>query len=316
MATTAAYSATSASRAERTTHVWRIRRKVPLYLMLLPAFVTLFVFRYVPMAGLVMVFQNYKPLMGFWKSPFVGFANFERLFASPDFWQLVRNTLVISTGKIVFGLIVSLGFALLLHEVRQQFFKRTVQTITYALYFLSWILFGGILLDVLGADGVVNGLIKATGLPGIPFLTSPDVFPWTLVVTDVWKGFGMGAVIYLAALADVDPALYEAAAVDGAGRWHRLRHVTLPSITSTAIVLTCLNLGWVLYAGMEQVLVLYNPAVYSTGDIIETFVYRVGLQDAQFSLAATVGLFQSAIGLILISLSYYLAYRIANYRIF
>jgi len=246
----------------------------------------------------------------------VGFANFERLFAQPDFWLLIRNTLVIAVGKLALGQVASLVFALLLNEVTHGLFKRTVQTITYALYFLSWILFGGILLDTLGADGIVNQMVQALGLARVEFLTEPSIFPVTLITTDIWKSFGIGAVLYIAALADVDPALYDAAAVDGANRWHRLRYVTIPGILPTIIILACLNLGSVLSAGMDQVLVLYNPAVYRTGDIIDTFVYRMGLKNAQYSLAATVGLLQSAVAMVLITLSYYLANRFAKYRIF
>ena len=295
---------------------WRLRRKLPLYIMLVPAVTALFLFHYIPMVGVIMAFQNYKLLLGFLKSPFVGLANFQRIFAMPDFWRLVRSTVIIASGKIVAGQVASLVFALLLNEVRCRLFKSSVQTISYALHFLSWVLFGGILLDLLAGDGAVNRIITTLGFAPIQFLILPSVFPWTLIFSDVWKGFGMGAVIYLAALADVSPELYEAAAVDGASRLQRMRHVTLPGIASTVVVLACLNLGWVLNAGMEQVLVLYNPAVYRTGDVISTFVYRVGLQSAQFSLATTVGLFKSAVGLVLIFLSYYLAYKLANYRIF
>jgi len=296
--------------------LWRIKRQYPLYVMLIPAAVGLVLFSYLPMGGLVMVFQQYKPLFGFTKSPFVGLANFRKLFALPVFWTLIRNTMMIAIGKIVLGQVISLSFGLLLHEVTVHWFKRTVQTITYAMHFLSWILFGGILLDMLGANGLINSMLGFLRIPPVRFLTEPKTFVWTVIGTDVWKGFGMGAVIYLAALADVDPTLYEAAAVDGAGRWQRLIHVTLPGIASTVVVLACLNLGNVLNAGFEQLLVLSNSAVYSTGDIIDTWVYRMGLVQAQYSLAATVGLFKSVVGMVLIVLSYYLAYRLADYRIF
>jgi len=292
------------------------QRWLPLYLMLVPAGVGLFLFNYLPMAGLVMAFQNYKPLIGFFKSHFVGFGNFSRAFALPGFWDLIRNTLVIASGKIILGQVVSLIFALLLHEVTRPLFKRTVQTITYALYFLSWIVFGGLMLEVMGADGLFNNFLVFLHLSKVEFLTDSSIFQGTLIGTDIWKNFGMGAVLYLAALSDVDAQLYDAAAIDGAGRWARLWNVTLPGIAPTITILFCLNMGFLLDAGMQQILVLYNPVVYSTGDVIGTFVYRVGLTSNQFSLGAAVGLMQSVVGLILISLSYYLARRFANYRIF
>jgi putative aldouronate transport system permease protein len=284
--------------------------------MLLPALVCLILFSYVPMAGLVMAFQNYKPLLGFLKSPFVGLGNYHKLFALNDFPSLVRNTLVIAGGKMLLSQAASLTLALLLHEVRNAYFKRTVQTITYALYFLSWIVFGAILLDMLAANGLINNALRGLGIGTVSFLTDPQVFPLTLIGTSAWKGFGYGAVLYLAALSDVDPQLYEAAAIDGAGRLGRLRHVTLPGIAPTIAILAILNLGWLLDAGLEQVLVLYNPLVYSTGDVIGTWVYRVGLVSANYSLAAALGALQSAVGFVLISVSYYLAYRLTGYRIF
>lgn len=292
------------------------RRRLPLYFMLLPAFIGLVLFSYLPMAGLVMAFQNFKPLLGFTKSTFVGFLNFERAFALPGFWGLIRNTLIIASGKVILGQLISLVFALLLHEVTRPLFKRTVQTITYALYFLSWIVFGGLMLEILGSDGLANQFLARLGLAPLHFLTDSRIFPATLIGTDIWKSFGMGAVLYLAALADVDPQLYDAAAIDGAGRWGRLWNVTLPGIAPTITILFCLNLGFLLDAGVQQILVLYNPVVYSTGDVIGTFVYRVGLTSNQFSLGAAVGLMQSVVGLILISSSYYLARRFAGYRIF
>lgn len=302
--------------ARRKPPAWQFQRRLPLYLMLLPAGVGLFLFSYLPMVGLVMAFQNYKPLLGFYKSNFVGLNNFVRAVALPGFWDLVRNTLVIASGKVILGQLISLVFALLLHEITRPLFKRSVQTITYALYFLSWIVFGGLMLEVLGADGLFNNLLALVHLGKVEFLTDARIFPGTLIGTDIWKNFGTGAVLYLAALADVDVQLYEAAAMDGASRWSRLWNVTLPGIAPTIVVLACLSLGSLVDAGLQQILVLYNPVVYSTGDVISTFVYRVGLTSNQFSLGAAVGLMQSVVGLILISSSYYLARRYANYRVF
>jgi len=306
--------ATSQSRWRDRT--WKIRRKLPLYLMLLPALAGLALFSYYPMYGIVVAFQNFKPLMGIKKSAFVGLANYQRMFALPATWNIFRNTLVIAILKIVCGQVVAVTVALLLNEVRIAWFKRLIQSVTYLLHFLSWVIFGGIMLDVLVGNGLVNQFFGFLGFPRIPFLTSPRLFPFTLVMTEVWKEFGWSAIIYLAALTSISPQLYEAAAVDGASRWQRVWHITLPGIAPTIVLLACLALGRILNAGFQQILILQNPQVLSSGEIIDTFVYKVGLLNYQYSLATAIGLLKSVVGLILISLSYYLADRLANYRIF
>jgi putative aldouronate transport system permease protein len=294
----------------------RLRRLLPLYIMLLPAVIGLALFTYYPMYGLIIAFQRFDPLLGFSRSPFVGLENFRRIFSTPDTYAIIRNTLVIAAGKLALGLLASLAFALLLNEVRVAWFKRTIQSLSYVLHFLSWVILGGILLRILSLDGIVNQGIRAIGLPPIFFLGDTRVFPFTMIVTDVWKEFGFGAIIYLAAITSIDPTLYEAAAVDGANRWQRMRHITLPSIAPVVALVACLSLGSILNAGFEQILVLYNPVVFATGDIIDTYVYRAGLLNYEFSLATAFGLLKSVVGLILIALSYWLAERFANYRIF
>ena len=311
-----AMAATSATNKRKRSGHWRFRRQVPLYMMLLPCLVFLALFNYYPMHGIVIAFQNYKPLMGIQRSPFVGLQNFERLFSLHGIGPILRNTVLIAIGKIVLRQTAALVLALLLNELLHSWFKRLVQSVTYLLHFLSWIVFGGILLDILLIDGLVNGLLHSLGLPRVPFLTEPATFPLTLIITDVWKEFGLGTVLYLAALTAINPMLYEAAAVDGANRWQRLRHVTIPGITPTIVLLACLALGEVLDAGFEQNLVLQNAQVLSSGEIIDTFVYKAGLLQFQYSLATAVGLFKGAVSLVLITLSYYLADRLANYRIF
>ena len=304
------------TRPRRGSRPWRLRRQLPLYLMLLPCLVLLILFHYYPMYGIVIAFQNFKPLLGFQRSPFVGLANFERMFALPTTWVIFRNTLFIAVGKIVLRQFCAVTLALLLNEIMQQWFKRLIQTLTYVLHFLSWVIFGGILLDILVNDGLVNAFLGMMGLPRVAFLTEPAIFPFTLILTDVWKEFGFAAVIYLAALTAINPTLYEAAAVDGANRWQRLRHVTIPGIAPTIVLMACLALGSVLNAGFEQNLMLQNPQVLSSGEILDTFVYKAGLQQFQYSMATAVGLLKGIVSLILISLSYYLADRLANYRIF
>jgi putative aldouronate transport system permease protein len=294
----------------------KLRGWMPLYLMVIPGIVLLILFSYWPMYGVAIAFKNFKPLLGMDKSPWVGFYQFERMFSLPITWVVLKNTLVIAVAKIIFGQLASLIFALLLHEVTSSWFKRIIQNMTYVLNFFSWVIFGGIVIDLLLGEGMVNQLIQVVGVPKIGFITDASVFPYTVVATDIWKGFGFGAIIYLAALTSVDPNLYEAAAVDGASRWQRIWHITLPSIAPTVILLACLSLGNVLNAGFEQILILQNPQVLSSGEIIDTFVYKTGLQAMQYSYATAVGLLRSLVSLVLITLSWYLADRFANYRIF
>lgn len=303
-------------RSKRQRTPWTFRHNLPLYVMLLPALVGLIVFSIIPLYGLVIAFQNYDPLMGFFDSPFVGMDNFRVLFEQPEAWTLFRNTMVIAIGKIVAGTVASLVFALMLNEVRVTWFKRTVQSFSYVLHFLSWVIFGGILLQMLSLDGIVNQGLTAIGLPAIPWLSEPGIFPLTMIGTDVWKEFGFGAILLLAALTAIDPTLYEVAAVDGANRWQRMIHVTLPGLVPMLVLLSTLSLGAVLDAGFDQILILYSPIVHSTGDILDTYVYRTGLIGLQFSPAAAVGLLKSVVGLILIATSYVLARRLAGYRIF
>jgi len=293
-----------------------IRRNWPLYAMLAPTLILLAIFAYYPMYGVVMAFQNYNPGLGFTRSPWVGLANFERLFASPAFPRVISNTLIIAVSKLVTGQIAAIALALLFNEIRRVLFKRTMQNLLYMPHFLSWVVLAGILMDILSPMGLAGKVQQALGMEPIIFLGSNFWFRPMLVVTNLWKEAGWSMIIYLAALTAIDPDLYEAAAIDGAGRFQRIRYVAIPGIMTTIILLACLNLGDVLQAGFEQVFNLYNPTVYETGDIIDTYVYRVGLVQAQFGVAAAAGLFKSAIGFVLIIISYRLADRYAGYQIF
>jgi putative aldouronate transport system permease protein len=293
-----------------------LARTWPLYAMMMPALIALFLFSYLPMYGVVISFQDYKPLRGIFDSPWVGLKHYRNLFSLPEFPLLLRNTLVISLGKIIFTQMLALIFAIALNEVTNRFFKRSVQTIVYLPHFLSWIILGGLFLDIFALNGIVNRAVQALGFQPISFLGQPQFFQPLLIGTHSWKEFGWSAIIYLAALTNVDPQLHEAAAIDGAGRWKRILHITLPGILPVVLLVGALALGSILNAGFEQVLVLQNPAVRSTGEIIETYVYRKGLEQAQYSLATAVGLFNSVLGLILILLSRWLADRWAGYRIF
>ena len=285
--------------------------------MLLPALGLLLVFSYLPMAGLVMAFQDYKPWLGFTGSPWVGLQQVERLFRFEYSRQAIVNTLVISSVKIVLNVTIPLGFALLLNEVRLKLFKRGVQTLVYLPYFISWVMLGAIMIDMLSVDGgLVNVFLGVFGIEPIFFLGDSTWFLITVFVSDVWKNYGFAAIIYLAAIANVDPTLYEAAMIDGASRLQQTRHVTIPGVLPIVIVVGTLALGSILNAGFDQIFNLYNPLVYDVGDIIDTLVYRVGIIDGRFSFGTAVGMFKSVVSFILIVFSYWLAQKYAGYRVF
>ncbi|WP_338787944.1 ABC transporter permease [Metabacillus sp. FJAT-53654] len=286
------------------------------YLMLLPGFIWLLLFSIVPMFGIAIAFQDYNPVQGVFGSEWVGLEHFEYMFTLNDTMDIFFNTIFIAVLKIIGNLIIPLIFALMLNELRLMVLKRWIQTIVYLPHFLSWVILGGILLDIFAYVGPVNQFLSLFGVDPILFFGRADLFPILVVGSDIWKEFGFNTIIYLAALTGINPALYEAASIDGASRLQGLWHVTLPGIRTTAILLTVLSLGNVLNAGFDQIFNLYNPLVYSTGDIIDTWVYRTGLLDLQYELATAVGLLKSAVGFILISLSYFLAYKTTNYRIF
>lgn len=277
--------------------MWQARY---LYLFILPTLVYFFVFSYIPYYGLSIAFKDYKIFLGISASPWVGLKYFIEFFRSPDFTRLLRNTLLISFMRIVFGFPVPIIFALLLNEVRHTLYKRTIQTVTYFPHFLSWVVYAGIMLVFIAPTGVINQVSKAIGGGTVPILTKGNLFLPMLIVTDIMKGFGFGAIIYLAALSAIDPQLYEAAVVDGANKWQQIRHVTLPGIRSTIVLMLILALGGVMNAGFDQIFQFYNASVQEVADIIDTFVYRIGLQSSQFSLGTAVGLFKGVIGLILI----------------
>ncbi|MNZ31686.1 putative multiple-sugar transport system permease YteP [compost metagenome] len=288
-----------------------------LYLMLIPAIVLTVIFIYVPMGGLIMAFQDYKPYLGITGSKWVGLDQFKFLFEYPDSFQVIWNTLRISVLKLIFGMMSSLLFALLINEVRVKFFRSTVQTFVFLPHFLSWVVLGGVFIELLNPDyGLVNRFLNMLGLDSIFFLGNNNWFLFTLVSSEVWKEFGYGSIIFIAALAGINPSLYEAAQLDGAGKWRQMWSITLPSLIPTICVVFTLTLSQVLNAGFDQVFNLYNPLVFEKGDIIDTFVYRIGLIGGNFSFGTAIGLFKSVVGLILIVGGYRLAYKVAGYKIF
>lgn len=292
-------------------------RDLPLHLMLLPGVILVFIYSYLPLAGIAIGFQKFMPSKGLFGSKWVGLDNLQYMLNMPDIRQVVWNTFYISILKIVFGQLVPIVIALLLNEIAVQRIKKLFQTLIYLPHFLSWIILGGILVDILSpGHGIVNQFLGLFGVKPIYFLGNNDWFPFTLVVSDIWKEFGFNTIVYLAALTSINPSLYEAAYMDGAGRWKQTWHVTLPGMMPIIVLLATLSLGNVLNAGFDQVFNLYSPAVYESGDIIDTLVYRTGLVDMQYGVATIVGLFKSLVSLVLISVSYWAAYRFANYRIF
>lgn len=292
------------------------KRELPLYLMLIPPVIILFIYAYLPMFGIVMAFQHFEPTLGFFGSKWVGLANFQKLFLIPDVGQVILNTLFIASMKIVVETVAAILTAILLNEIISKMFKRVVQTIIYFPYFLSWVILGGIFRDILARDGLINIILVKLGHLPIIFLSDPNSFPYLLVASETWQITGFGTIIFLAAISNIDPGLYEAAVLDGASRLKQTIHITLPGMSPTIILMTVLSLGYILNAGFEQVLMLYSPLVYATGDVIDTWVYRMGLQQAQYSLASTIGLFRSVVSFILIVTAYYIAKKVADYKIF
>lgn len=295
----------------------RARGRLSYHVMLLPAVLFLLVFSVYPLLGSVLAFKEYRASSGIWGSPWAGLRNFEVVFSSPSFYNILRNTVFISLLKILMHLVVPLVFALTLNEVRKVWYRSLIQTIAYLPYFLSWVILAGVFKDMLSTTGLVNKVLeRAFGVEPVMFFASVPAFPYIIVLTDTWKNYGFNAILYLAALAAIDVGLYEAARIDGASRWGQLVHVTLPGIISTVVLLAALSLQNVLDAGFEQILNLYNPLVYQTGDILDTFVYRMGLIDSQFEVATAIGLLKSVVGFCLIYTAHALAERYANYRIF
>lgn len=271
------------------------------YLMMIPGLVYYILFHYAPMAGTLIAFQDYNLMKGIWGSPWVGLENFKIIFDNPEFYQLIRNTLLISVYKIIGSIVPEIMLALMLNEIRVRWFKSLVQTITYGPYFLSWVIVYGLVFSFLApGSGLITTFIRDSGWGQIDLMTNQDFFRPMLVLTEIWKNTGFGAIIYLAALASINQELYEAAVVDGAGRWRQLWHITLPGIRDVFVLMLILKIGGILDAGFDQVFIFLNARVYEVGDIVDTWVYRYGFERLEFGVAAAMGVFKSVIGLILV----------------
>ena len=309
----------AAKKGRKSDHVLSARRLKmdwPLYLMMFIPVALVFVFNYIPMVGIVIAFEKYLPAKGILGSKWVGLKNFQTLFNMPGFFMALRNTLTMSIWKIVLGILVPVTFTLLLNEIANSFVKRGVQTLIYLPHFISWVLLAGIFTKLLSGSGIVNKLIVKLGGSPIIFLGDNKWFPFTIILTHIWKEFGYGTIVYLAAVAGVNTDLYEAAQIDGAGHWKQLLHVTLPSIVPIIILMSTLSLGNILNAGFDQVFNLYNSVVYESGDILDTLVYRIGFGSGQFGRSSAAGLFKSLVSAVLVVISYKVAYKTSGYRVF
>lgn len=302
---------------KRTAVSSRLRSQETMFhFMMLPGMMFLVIFSYIPMVGVIMAFQNFSASKGIFRSPFVGLKHFEYMFSLPDIWEIIRNTLTIAIGKMILTTLLAIIFAVLLNEIRQRWLKRTVQTIVYLPHFLSWVILATVVVNLFSLDGSVNQMLQKQGFAQANFLGSNTLFQPTLIMTDVWKEFGYASIVYLAAITSIDPGLYEAASIDGANWWQRTWHVTLPGMLSIILLMAVMNISNVLNAGFDQVYNLYSPMVYDTGDIIDTYVYRMGLLSHQYSFSTAVGLFKSFVGMFLMIAVNEISKKFTDARIF
>lgn len=296
-----------------------LTRNTPYYLsMLLPAAVLLLLFNYLPMSGIIIAFQRFVPAKGLFSpnQKWVGLQQFKMAFSDPYFSQAIRNTLFLAITKIVLTTIVSIAAAIAINELRSTALRRSIQTVFYLPHFISWVILSTVLRNMLTQEGIINTLIAKLGGHSVGFMTDNSVFPWVLILTDVWKEFGFGSIIYLAAITQIDPSLYEAAIVDGAKKRQQIFYITLPGMMYIIILIALLSIGGIFNANFDQVFNMYSPNVFKSGDVLDTLIYRKGIVSANYSLATAIGLFKSVITCFLISVSYYLAYRYADYRVF
>lgn len=278
-----------------------LKREYQLYLMLIPMLLCFYLFSYRPMSGLIIAFKDYSPFKGIWGSPWVGMEYFEEFFRSQFCWRVIRNTLIISFSSLIFCFPAPIILALLLNEVSVPWFKKTVQTVTYVPHFISVVVVCGIIINFLSpSTGIVNTIIKKFGQEPIYFLADPKYFVGIYLLMNLWRSTGYNSIVYIASLTSINKELYEAAQVDGAGRWKQMIHVTLPGIMPTIIVMLLIQLGGILNVGYEAIILLYNPGIYETADVINSYVYRTGIVEGRYDYATAVGLFNSVVALILV----------------
>ncbi|MDE0446817.1 MAG: ABC transporter permease subunit [Spirochaetaceae bacterium] len=289
-----------------------LRKDRYLYLIFLLPFLYFLVFHYLPIYGVIIAFKNYKVAFGIWGSKWVGLQYFIEFLTDPYAWKLIRNTMLLSFYSIVFGFPIPIILALLLNELQISWFKRVVQTVSYLPHFISVVVVAGMVVNFLSSDGLVNRIIVALGGESFPWLMQPRWFPGIYVISGIWQHAGWSSIIYLAALSAIDPELYEAATIDGAGRFQQMRHITLPGIAPTITILLILDLGRIMSVGWEKILLLYTGATYETADVLQTYIYRRGLEGADFSYATAVGVFQGLVGLAFVVGANYLSRRLSD----
>lgn len=290
--------------------IWRKRY---IYLLLLPGIAYFAIFKYIPIYGVQLAFKKYLVNQGITGSPWVGFSNFRLLFIDGDFWTAVRNTLIIAYMQILICFPIPIALAVLLNEIRQRKFKRTVQTIYTFPHFLSWVIVSGMVLNMLSTNGAINNLLAVLNYDRVQFLTDKKIFRWLLVFLQAWKESGWNCIMYLAAITAIDPTLYEAATIDGANRWHRMRYITWPGISMIVVVTLIMRMGSIMDAGFEQIINIYNPAVYEVSDIIDTYVFRITFQrPANFGLSAAVGLFKGMTNCVLLLTTNWICVRLSG----
>ncbi|MBS5933261.1 MAG: sugar ABC transporter permease [Clostridiales bacterium] len=294
----------------------RNRKQLTHHLMMMPGMFFLLLFSYIPMVGIVMAFQDFIPAKGIMGSEFVGLKHFKYMFQLPDIFKIIRNTLVISIGKILLGTFMAIAFSILLNEIRKKFLKKTVQTIVYLPHFLSWVVLASVVVNMFNLDGSVNQIVTQLGFEKINFLGNSKIFPGLIIGTDVWKEFGYSSVIYLAAITAIDPGLHEAASIDGASWWKRIWNVTLPGMMPIILLMAAMSLTSILSAGFDQIYNLYTPIVYDTGDVLDTYVYRIGLIGRQYSFGSAVGLLRSIVGMVLLVSANKLTKKLTDQKIF
>ena len=294
----------------------RILRMKELYLIFLIPLAHVIIFRYAPMFGVMIAFKDYRPIKGIWGSPWNDFAHFRLFFSTPNFVDLIVNTFRISFLKLLFGFPAPIAFALILNELTQRSYKRVVQSISYLPHFLSWVVLGSVFKLLLSVErGPINALLIAVGAEPIYFLAEPGWFLFTIVTTEIWKSIGWGSIIYLAAITSIDPALYEAADIDGASRPQKMLRVTLPSMLPIITIMLIFSVQTLSKAGFDQVFNLYNSLVYSVGEIFETYVYRVGLLERRFDFGTAVNLFQNAVAIVFVLIANTLARRYSDHAL-
>lgn len=281
-----------------------------LYIMLAPVLLYYIIFHYAPMYGAIIAFKDFSPRLGILGSEWVGFEHFYDFFNGAYFGRTIKNTVLISFYQLIFGFPAPLILALLLNEVKHSFFKRTVQTVTYMPHFISLVVICGIVKDFTSSEGIINDLLAWFGAQRSTFLLEPELFRTIYVSTGIWQHIGWGTIIYLAALTGIDPEQYEAARIDGASRWKQMAHVTLPGIMPTIVILLILEVGKMMNVGFEKIILLYNPSTYETADVVSSYVYRVGLQDFNYSFSSAVGLFNSAVNFTLLIFSNWISKKV------